>query len=120
MPENLWTEQLGVEVWEHKLRGIFGAYIHSHRLVVIDPQLAPVQRRSTLMHELGHAYYGHDATHPRWEKQASLWAASQLIRFCEYQQAIRVHSTAVGIAHELGVLPRDVSNYQQYLHSGIR
>lgn len=118
MLEDLWIDELKVELYEHKLNGLFGAYIHSHRIILIDSRLAPVQRRSTLMHELGHAYYGHDGHLAKWEREASLWAASQMIRFSDYQLATTIYASPVAVAHELGVLPRDVRNYRLLLQRG--
>jgi|SRR5699024_7244645 len=80
MLEDLWIEELEVEVFERELNGMYGAYIQSHQLIVLEKRLAPVQRRSTLMHELGHAYYGHTESTARTEREASEWAARQMIQ----------------------------------------
>lgn len=114
MPEFLWIEELQVSVLERNLQGMFGLYIHSHQLILIDPMLAPIQRRSTLMHELGHAFYGHTESTSRAEHEASVWAARQLIPGCEFDRLTRLYDEPISVASELGVLPRDVVNFSQW------
>lgn len=108
---------LGVRVIPANLEGLHGAYMHDHRAIVIDRRMGPIQCRSTLMHELGHAYHEHTGTTPRSECQASEWAARQMIRGCEFAAASLVHEKPEAVALELGVLPRDVVNYQRWLDS---
>lgn len=92
-----------------------GAYMHDHRAVMLDCELGPTQYRSTAMHELGHAFFGHTETTPRNERLASEWAANSLIRICEFLDLSRVYETPQELASPLGVLPRDVVNYQQWI-----
>lgn len=114
MLEDLWIEELEVEVFERELNGMYGAYIQSHQLIVLEKRLAPVQRRSTLMHELGHAYYGHTESTARTEREASEWAARQMIPACEFNRLTRLYDSPIAVAFELGVLPRDVVNYAEW------
>src|SRR5699024_3376661 len=114
MLEDLWIDELEVEVFESELNGMYGAYIHDHRLIVLEKRLAPVQRRSTLMHELGHAYYGHVSSTARTEREASEWAARQMIPPCAFHRLARLYDGPVAVAFELGVLPRDVVNYAEW------
>lgn len=114
MPENVWIEELGVEVKDTVMANLYGAYIHSHRLILLNNRLAPLQRRSTLLHELGHAFYGHVESSPRSEREASEWAARQLIPACEFDRLSKMYDSPVAVASELGVLPRDVVNYVQW------
>ena len=100
---------------EGDLGGLHGAYMHDHRAILIDWRLGPVQRRSTLAHELGHAYYGPDCSTARTERDASEWAARILIRGCDLVMLSRAHDTPPAVAEELGVLPRDVVNYRSWL-----
>lgn len=39
-PEDRWIEELAVEVITRPLRGLYGAYLHDHRLVLLDERLA--------------------------------------------------------------------------------
>src|SRR5699024_5348759 len=114
MLEDLWIEELEVEVFERELNGMYGAYIQSHQLIVLEKRLAPIQRRSTLMHELGHAYYEHTESTARTEREASEWAARQMIPACEFNRLTRLYDSPIAVAFELGVLPRDVVNYAEW------
>ena len=93
---------------------LHGAYLHDHHAILLDEELAPIQRRSTLMHELGHAYYGHPRSTTRTEREASEWAARALIRPCEIWKLSRMYDDPQAIAHELGVLPRDVVHFHEW------
>jgi len=115
MAENLWIAELGVEVEDTPMSHLYGAYIHQHGLILLNDRLAPIQRRSTLMHELGHAFYGHTESTARTEREASEWAARQLIPCCEFDRLSKLYDNPVAVASELGVLPRDVENYVGWL-----
>lgn len=91
--------------------GWWGSYSHMKHEITLRPRLGAIQRRSSLAHELGHAYYMHKRSTPQAEREASLWAARHLIKLPEFIDACQLQDTAQGIAHILGVLPRDVSNY---------
>lgn len=104
--------KLGVRVIRARLpEGVWGAYRMTDHTIVIRPRIGPLQYRSTLYHELGHAWYLHDGSCPRFEREASMWAARRLIKATDFIDACRTAETAPGIAHILGVLPRDVDNY---------
>ncbi|GAA1337356.1 ImmA/IrrE family metallo-endopeptidase [Arthrobacter roseus] len=115
-----WVEALGVRIVDGNLGELNGAYLHDHRTILMDLNLAPVQYHSTLMHELGHAFHDHDRTTPRNEWEASQWVARALIRGCEYEALIKVFECPQSIAFEMGVLPRDVVNYQQWRETVVR
>lgn len=107
-----WAAALGVHVVEELLPGsAVGYFDHRTNTIYLDSRLSPIQRRSTLMHELGHAYYGHTACTPRWEREASEWAAAELVNEAEFVAAAYLYEGSIAVAHELGVLPRDVDNY---------
>src|SRR5690625_5688458 len=91
MAENLWITELGVEVEDTPMSHLYGAYIHQHGLILLNDRLAPIQRRSTLMHELGHAFYGHTESTARTEREASEWAARQLIPGCEFDRLSKLY-----------------------------
>lgn len=113
MPENVWIDRLCVDVIERPLPGIHGAYLHQHQVILLSDALAPIQRRSTLMHELGHAFYGHTSSTARSEREASEWAACELIDAALFDQLTQAYESPVAVAYELGVLPRDVVNYER-------
>ncbi|WP_150460369.1 ImmA/IrrE family metallo-endopeptidase [Nesterenkonia ebinurensis] len=69
-----------IEHQDHLPQGRWGEYRHHHRRIRLLSCLAPVQYRSTLAHELGHAVYGHRRSTARTELEADAWAARYLIR----------------------------------------
>lgn len=110
-----WITRLGVVVFEAECPGEWwGFYDPLTHAIVLRPDLAPLQRLSTLAHELGHAYYRHEGTTPRNEAEASEWAARALIRPCEFHRAAQVHDSPEAVANELNVLPRDVVNFARW------
>lgn len=73
---------------------------------ILNPDLHRIaEYRSTLAHELGHAYYGDDVNgDPRLERRADQFAAQILITPAEYRVAEILHDGNPGaIAYELGV-----------------
>lgn len=104
--------ELGVTVRTGRLPdGWWGSYNHTKHEIVLRPRLGALQRRSTLAHELGHARFMHQGSTPFNERQASIWAVRRLIAAEAFIEACRLDDTAQGIAHILGVLPRDVTTY---------
>lgn len=95
----------------HVPDGWWGSYCHIKHEIVLRPRLGALQRRSTLAHELGHAYYRHAGSTPFNERQASTWAARTLIPDDAFLDACKLADTAQGMAHILGVLPRDVDAF---------
>ena len=91
--------------------GWWGSYCHTRHEIVLRPRLGALQRRSTLAHELGHAFHRHAGSTPFNERQASIWAARALITDEAFIDACRTADTAQGMAHILGVLPRDVTTF---------
>lgn len=110
-----WISTLGVRVVSGDLGGLYGCYLLEHHTIILERTLAPIQYRSTAMHELGHAFHGHASTTPRTEREASEWAARQMIRWCDYVNVTMALESAQGVASDLGVLPRDVINYQAWV-----
>lgn len=100
---------LGVKIVEGApIRGK-GHYEHHRQRIVLRSGLSAIQRRCTLAHELGHAYWMDEPTgdaryDARQERNADMFAARLLIREQDVRLAERIHgpSWAV-IAHELGV-----------------
>lgn len=108
--------ELGVRVthdWPTGER--WGEYEDSTRTIRLRPDLGVVQRRSTLAHECGHAYYRHRGVTPRQERQAREFGALFLIRMCDLLKAAQCCERSRDIAMELGVLPSDVETYLRLL-----
>lgn len=107
-----WIDKIGVTIYEaYCPDGWWGFYDPEAHAIVLRPDLAPVQRLSTLAHELGHAYYRHEGTTARQEREAAEWAAAALIEPSEFESATRCFEAVVAVANELQVLPRDVRNF---------
>lgn len=106
------AERLGVSITEDRLpHGWWGLYMVEHHLIFLSPELGPVQRKSTLAHECGHAYYRHDGTNKKQECQANRWAAKRLINETDFIDALRITDEYRGLAQILGVMPTDVETY---------
>lgn len=104
--------ELGVTVRTGRLpEGWWGSYNHQSHEIVVRPRLGALQLFSTLAHELGHAFHRHAGSTPFNERQASVWAARRLIAVDAFVDACRIAETAQGMAHVLGVLPRDVDTF---------
>lgn len=112
MNTDLIVGELGVTVRTGKLPdGWWGSYNSTRHEIVLRPRLGALQRRSTLYHELGHAFYRHGCSTVFTEQQASIWAARALITDDAFIEACQISDTAQGMAHILGVLPRDVTTF---------
>lgn len=104
--------QLGIEIIECDLpHGWWGAYDITTNTIGLRPRLAPLQRRSTLSHEVAHAALKHDGHSLTQEREAEELSAAWLIMHCDFQKASRIYNTPTALAHELNVLPRDVHAY---------
>lgn len=83
----------------------WGVYDHSYRLITLRPGLGPIQYRSTLAHELGHAHYGDTGHLQKNEHRADSWAAKALLDIDVVAEAIRITRDTTELAAELEVLP---------------
>jgi hypothetical protein len=95
--------------------GWWGAYDNRRRLVTMRPGLGPVQYACTLMHELGHAHYGHVGITGKQEMLANRWAAYRLIRFDDVLEVAGHERTTEDVAAYLGVLPSALRTYMMTL-----
>lgn len=91
--------------------GWWGAYDYDTHTIFRRRSLGPTQYRSTMAHELGHAWFQHRGTTPGQEREASMWAARRLIDAEAFIDAVRVCEHRTGIAQILGVMPADVDAY---------
>lgn len=109
--------RLGVHVHTAHLPAPYrGFYDHENARVVFDYGLTPIERRTVLAHELGHAYHGHTGHGTqRHEDAADLYAARLLIPPDEYARLERVTTDVQVIADELLVEPHVVRTFQRHL-----
>lgn len=113
---DLIAADLGVGIREGILPGgWWGAYSHQSHSITLLPGLPPIQYRSTLAHELGHAHYRHRGSTPKYEWQASVWAARQLIDHDHFIEAVLGADRVAGVASILEVMPTDVDTYVRAL-----
>lgn len=90
-----------------------GFYDAEQKTVVYDFNLTPVERRSVLAHELGHAYYDHQCFgNVKFEADADYYAACLLIAPEDYVAAESIDPSPDAIAEELGVEPRLVRAFE--------
>lgn len=95
--------------------GWWGAYDHGRRLITLRPGLGPIQADCTIMHELGHAHYGHIGISPKQELLADRWAAHRLIIFGDLLDAAGMEQSSSAVACSLGVLPSVLETYLKTL-----
>jgi hypothetical protein len=95
--------------------GWWGVYDHRRHLVTMRPGLGPVQYACTLMHELGHAHYGHVGVSGKQELLANRWAAYRLIKFEDVLDAAGAGRHTHEVAASLGVLPSLLKTYMMTL-----
>lgn len=98
--------ELGVHVRTAPTPGnLWGIYDKRHKLITIRPGLGVAQYRSTLAHELGHAYYGHSGHHRKTERLADKWAAKTLLTVNAVLDVARYYTDTGEISAHLEVLP---------------
>lgn len=97
--------------------GWWGAYDHDRRLITLRPGLSPIQKTCTLMHELGHAHYGHQGITPKQELLANRWAARRLIRIEDLRALAGSGLTIPEAAVHLGVMPAVLRTYLKEMNS---
>jgi hypothetical protein len=95
--------------------GWWGAYDHKRRLVTLRPGLGSIQLECTLMHELGHAHYGHVGVTGKQEVLANRWAAHRMIAFADVLDAAGSEQSSASVASTLGVLPSVLETYLKML-----
>lgn len=106
------AKQMGIRVHISHLDDSVGVYDHTTQEIHLSFGLTPVEQRSVLAHELGHAYHGHDCSNSRNERQADAYAANLLINADDYARAERHSPNVHDIAAELDVTDDIVTAYQ--------
>lgn len=113
---DLLAQQMGVRIRTAVTpHGWWGVYDHPHRLITLRPGMGPIQARCTLMHELGHAHYGHTGVSGKQELLANRWAAYRLVDFEQLLNVAPVEQSTPGIAAALNVLPSVLETYLKTL-----
>lgn len=103
-----------------------GEYRHTARLITLNPHMSQTLQRSTLAHELGHAYYGDTWTdNPHIldarEKRANIYAAHLLISPLEFALAEHLVGQHTGaLAKELDVARYIIEAWQHTPPAGYR
>ena len=85
------ADDFGVKLCKHT-GGIKGFYIDHLRLISTRRGLTIAQYRSTLAHELAHAYYRDTHSTPRIEERADRWAANLLLDETSVRDALLWHN----------------------------
>lgn len=112
MFDDILAGELGVTILDEWPEGdSWGQYDHATKTIYLRPDLGPIQRRSTLAHELGHAVLEHVGTTVTQERLANEYAALAQIRLCDLMKAAQATECSQGAAAELGVMPCDVETY---------
>ena len=90
-----------------------GFYDSAKKIVVYDFELTPVEQRSVLAHELGHAFYDHQCHgNAKFEAAADYYAACLLISPEAYVNAERIDPCPDAIAEALEVEPKLVRAFE--------
>lgn len=98
-----------------------GFYDSAQKIIVYDFNLTPIEARSVLAHELGHAFYDHQCYgDERFEAAADYYAACLLIDPAEYMAAEVIDPSVPAIADELGVEPKLVRAFEQRAITRLR
>ena len=107
----------GVHVWD--MGDMAGQADEFDHVITISPGPL-VQMRSTLAHECGHAFYGHNCTSPAGERQARKYAATLLIDPEEYARLERINPDQHWLAEEFSVTPRIIFDYETFCLTRVR
>ncbi|GAB3191984.1 ImmA/IrrE family metallo-endopeptidase [Nesterenkonia suensis] len=104
------AEVLGVDEIRY-VEGLsrWGRYDDRTHTITLLAGMGLIQRRSTLAHELGHAYHRHTGDGPKDERQADLYAARLLIPPSAWAWATSQADSIPALAEELLVHPRLVA-----------
>jgi len=82
------------------------------RVITLNLGLTHPEQRSTLAHECGHAYFGHDCTDPVAERRARKYAATLLIDPSEYARLERINPDRHWLAEEFAVTVDIIDDYE--------
>lgn len=97
-----------------------GLYDHEDRSIFLNLRLTPVERRSTLAHELGHCHYGHTGNSPAQERLARAYAAKLLVDPAEYARLERINPDQHWLAEEFSVTAEIIFDYEHFHLTRVR
>lgn len=96
--------------------GLWGAYHHDRRLIILKPDLGRIQHTYVLAHEIAHAYHSHDGWNLKFEAVADKWAAEHLIDYRALKDIAHRLPSLSEAAATLDVLPSTLKTYLNHLH----
>ena len=109
------AQQIGFEVYVATLDDdpdLLGYCVPEERMIVLRQGLSVPQLRSTLAHEIGHAWYGHGCDSAAEERQAYAFAARLLIDRARYDDLAQQHPDREQLAAALEVTPTIIDWYR--------
>lgn len=95
-----------------------GAYDHPRRRILLARGLTPIEQRSVLAHELGHAVFMHAGTSAAGERAAERFAARVLIDPQQLAAACTWAHDDQELAEELGVTVDVLRAYRELVLGG--
>ncbi len=93
------------------LRTAHGLWLPEENVILVHSKLRATMQRVLLSHELGHAFHAHPDDRPKHERQADLFAASNLICPDELADIYTWAPDEQRIVQELGVTTRLFRTY---------
>lgn len=109
------AQQIGYEVFVADIcdePDLLGYCVPEERLIVVRSGLSVPQLRSTLAHEIGHAWHGHGCDSVAEERQAYSFAARLLIDRARYDELAQHHLDREQLAAALEVTPTILDWYR--------
>lgn len=100
------ADALGLDVYVRPLRTAHGLWIPERRAILIHSRLRAGAQRNVLAHEIGHADLAHPDDRPKFERQADVYAARNLICPDELSDLYKWCPDEQRIVTELGVTTR--------------
>lgn len=93
----------------------WGAWYPGPQVILLRPDLAPLQYSYVLAHECGHLHLGHTTTGWREEFQADLYAARLLIHPEHFRESAKFYDDHYTVAQDLGVMPHLVKLFHNHI-----
>lgn len=117
------ANQLGYQVHISDIEDdpkLLGYTVPSERIIVLRLGMTRRQTRTTLAHELGHAYYGHTCDSRSNEDQAWAFAATLLIDAEDYAGIERISPDPHYLADELNVTVDLIHAFREHCLTALR
>lgn len=109
------AHDLSVDVYVRPLRTAHGLWLPDENVILVHSRLRAGAQRNVLAHEIGHADLAHPDDRPKFERQADMYAARNLICPNELEDLYRWCPDEQRIISELGVTTR---LFRAYLLAG--